>query len=630
KQLLLILDNCEHLLEACAQLVDELLRSSGSLTVLTTSREAMGIGGERIHRVPPLTVPSGGTTDVSEISRSQAIRLFVERAGSMDAGFTLNRENAPTLAEVCRRLDGIPLAIELAASRVKLLSIPEIARRLDDRFRLLTGGSRTALPRQQTLRALIDWSYDLLTETERTMLRRLSVFMCAWTLEGAERVCGGAGVDSVEVLDLVSALVDKSLVAVEGGEGETRYRLLESIRQYARDKLLDQGEAKQVRDLHLEYFVELVEEADSKLRGAQQRDWLNLLDRHGDEFRAALGWASTNEQSSKCRRLAVGLWRYWRVRSNFSEGRRWLDEALHLRGGDDGTDPAEAERLRSRCLISAGSLANYQGDYLRADKLLSESLALCRELNDLPGIANSLSILAHSRVMTGDREEAGQMLAESLEIFTRLGRKRGIAYANYCLGSLMVRKGDYAAAREHLSTGLVLMEELEDAWWIENILLELGWAAGRSGDFAAALGVLHRAQELAASFNDRRGKARALMHIAGVCSSSGDEAEAGLRYRESLDLFAEIGDKWGVVSCIEGIAAARLKLGESGEAIRLLGAAGGLRGKMKSNVHAIENEDHLRLIEQARESVGETGFARAFEEGRSLSYLEAIARAREV
>ncbi|MGE5264534.1 MAG: ATP-binding protein, partial [Acidobacteriota bacterium] len=277
KQLLLILDNCEHLIDACAKLVDKLLRAAPDLKIVTSSREDLGIAGETVHRVPSLSVfEPGQAPTLDAILHSECVRLFLERASAVQSSFQLTEKNAPSIAQICRRLDGIPLAVELAAARVKVFSPEQIASRLDNRFGLLTGGSRTALPRQQTLRALIDWSYDLLSEPEKTLLRRLAVFSSGWTFEAAEAVCAGEGIEQANVLDLLSHLVDKSLVVVEESDAEgARYRLLETIRQYARDKLLESGESVRVRDRHLAFYLEFAEHNEPNLFIPDEIEWLD-------------------------------------------------------------------------------------------------------------------------------------------------------------------------------------------------------------------------------------------------------------------------------------------------------------------------------------------------------------------
>src|SRR5579884_1061615 len=329
KSLLLLLDNCEHLSAACAQLAETLLQACPNLRILASSREALGIAGELAYRVPSLSLPelprlpSAEAALVPALARCEATRLFVERAALSYPGFALTEQNAPAVAQVCVRLDGIPLAIELAAARIKVLSADQIAARLDDRFRLLTGGSRTALPRQQTLRALIDWSYDLLSEAERTLLRRLSVFAGGWTLEAAEAVC------SADALHLLTSLVDKSLAVYEEQAGEARYRLLETVREYARDRLLESGEMEEVRERHFAFFLRMAEEIEPKLTGLEQAAWLDRLEGEYDNLRAASGWAlSAAEGAQAGLRLAGALWRFWEIRGHIDEGRGRLKNAL--------------------------------------------------------------------------------------------------------------------------------------------------------------------------------------------------------------------------------------------------------------------------------------------------------------
>jgi predicted ATPase/class 3 adenylate cyclase len=330
RQVLLLLDNCEHLLSASAQLADTSLRACPRLRVLVTSREGLGIAGETTYRVPSLSLPDlQHLPPVAALSQFEATRLFVDRAAAAVPSFTLNEQNAPSVAEVCYRLDGIPLAIELAAARVKALPVEQITRRLDDRFRLLTGGSRAALPRQQTLRATIDWSYDLLSEAERMLLRRLSVFAGGWTLEAAEAVGAGEGINDDEVQELLTTLVEKSLVLYEEQRGEARYRLLETVRQYSRERLLESGEMQVVCSRHASFYLNFAEQAEPELRRSDQVGWLNRLDVEHDNLRAALEWSLLGDNQGEVGlRLAGALWWFWLVRSHFTEGRNWLDAAV--------------------------------------------------------------------------------------------------------------------------------------------------------------------------------------------------------------------------------------------------------------------------------------------------------------
>src|SRR5579884_1260938 len=393
KSLLLVLDNCEHLLTACAQLADTLLRTCPKVRILASSREGLGLLGEALYHVPSLSLPDEKRLPTLEqLSQYEAVRLFVERAVLSRPDFAVTAQNAASVVQICSRLDGIPLAIELAAARARALAVEQLAQRLDDRFRLLTGGSRTALPRQQTLRATIDWSYDLLSQAERTLLRRLSVFLGGWTLEAAEAVCAdashappraaamGAGehaaapleagsrenaggpVAAEAVLDLLSRLVDKSLVLVEeSAEAEARYRLLETVRQYSRDRLMESEEARDLRCRHRDWFLTLAEGAERRLRGPDQVAWLNRLAQEHDNLRMALEWCRAEEDAGAEAglRLAGALWRFWRVRGYLSEGRERLEAALAQASASERT------AQRAKALYGLAALAWGQGDYTR-------------------------------------------------------------------------------------------------------------------------------------------------------------------------------------------------------------------------------------------------------------------------
>ena len=327
KSLLLMLDNCEHLVAACAELAESLLQAAPGLRILATSREALGVTGENSYPVPALPLPDAGQTPTLEVlAQSEAVRLFVERAAAVRPVFALTEDNAAAVAQICQRLDGIPLAIELAAARTRALTADQIAARLDKRFGLLTSGSRTAPPRQQTLRGAIDWSYDLLSPAERRLLRRLSVFAGGWSLEAAEEAAGAP-----EALDLLSQLVSKSLVLAEQRPGqEGRFRMLETIREYAQEKLAEAGEAEAAQDQHLTYYVALAEEAEPELRGHGQAQWLKRLDQENDNLRAALAWAIQSGQAEPALHLAGDLGGFWNMRGYLLEGHRWLEAALSL------------------------------------------------------------------------------------------------------------------------------------------------------------------------------------------------------------------------------------------------------------------------------------------------------------
>ncbi len=404
RHLLLILDNCEHLIAACAQLSETLLRACPNLRILATSREALGIAGETAWRVSSLSLPDLRKLPLAEGLREyEAIRLFIDRAKSTLPTFGVTNQNGPTVTQICQRLDGIPLAIELAAARVKVLSVEQLAVRLDDRFRLLTGGSRTALPRQQTLRAAIDWSYELLSKKERVLLRRVSVFVGGFSLEAVEAVCVGKGIEASEALDLLTHLVDKSLVVVEEQLGETRYRLLDTVRQYSREKLLESKEASAVRKRHRDWYVKLAERAEPEMHGPNQVIWLERLETEHDNLRAALEWSLGGGETEAGLRLAGAIWDFWRLHGYLSEGRRWLEGFLSRSSGV--STPA-----RVKALQAAATLGLFQCDFERATTLSEECLTLSRELGDKEGIAFSLINLGGLAGFSG-RSRAGARVA---------------------------------------------------------------------------------------------------------------------------------------------------------------------------------------------------------------------------
>ncbi len=462
KTLLLLLDNCEHLLSACAHLTASLLRSCPQVKVLATSREALGIGGEQSYRVPSLTSPDlKQKATPQSLSQYEAVQLFIDRACFHKSDFAVTNSNAPSLAQLCHRLDGIPLAIELAAARVRSLPVEEINTRLDHRFRLLTGGDRAALPRQQTLRALIDWSYDLLTLQEKLLLGRLSVFAGGWTLTAAEAVCVGESsfgesLEDWEVFDLLTSLADKSLVLSEERSGSASYRFLETVRQYGFDRLSDSGESEAVRARHRGFFLSFVEEAEPQLRGGEQGEWLDLLEAEHENLRSALEWSMVAKRAEECLRLCGALWRFWFTRGYLSEGREWCARALGTAGAEERTSE------RAKVLNGVGVLAYTQGDDGSAQAFYEESLTIFREIGDLRGIATSLNGLGHVSYDQGDYGSARTFYEESLTIFREIGDLRGIALSLNNLGFVSSSQGDYSSARTFYEESLTIFREIGD------------------------------------------------------------------------------------------------------------------------------------------------------------------------
>jgi len=596
KNLLLLLDNCEHLIAACAQLAELLLQACPKLGILATSREALGIAGESVLGVPPLTVPDPQVVAVegadlpSVLLAYEGVRLFLDRALTVHPDFQLTNANAAAVAQICYRLDGIPLAIELAAARVKALSVDQIAARLDDRFRLLTGGSRTALPRHQTLQALIDWSHDLLSEAERVLLRRLSVFAGGWTLEAAEAVCAGDGIGTGEILDLLSGLVERSLVLLERRSAEPRYRMLDTIRQYARLKNLEAGEAEPARTHHLLYFLRLVEEADTGLRGHEQAGWLDRLESEHDNLRAALDWSQASGDSESGLRLVGGLFRFWLLSGHVEEGRHWLEGMLNRATSTQRTRP------RARALQGAGFLAVGHGDLVTGRSRAEESLAISRELNDAEGVAGSLHGLGRAAYFEGDYAAAGSWFEESLAVSRAANYSWGSGQALYRLGMVSLIQGNYPQARLHIEESAAIFRKLGDRWSLSYSLSALGEEAFRRGDYALARSILEESLTAFRELGSKSGIAMSLSELGWLALSQGDYLAARTRLEESLALRQEMGYRVGVAIALNLLGDVALHQGDYPQAKVLIEKGLKLREEMgnKSGIAwSLQNLGHL-------------------------------------
>jgi predicted ATPase/DNA-binding SARP family transcriptional activator len=492
KRLLMIFDNCEHLIAACARLADALLHACPGLSILVSSREALGIDGEMPIVVPPLTTPEiYQQTNLDELAQYEAIRLFVERASTASPGFELTAANASALLQVCQRLDGIPLAIELAAARLKLLSVEEIAQRLDDRFRLLTGGSRAALPRYQTLRASIDWSYELLSPAERILLQRLSIFAGGWALEAAEYVGCGDGIQACAVLDLLEQLVNKSLVTVEAGGTETRYRMLETIRQYAQEKLVEAGQAEAARDKQLQYYLELAEKVEWKIRGPDQGRILGQLEAELDNLRLALAWSLEGKGQAGWNpepglRLAAALQWFWHCRGRQEEGIEWLELLLNGEKEERGEKPLTLERTKQRAKalqVAAWAAFNVVGD--------AEGAIFCKESRDLfqalglEGSAN-YTYARYMKIDPLDPRPRETSIEEALGIFQEQGNQFMVGECLLALGFLAVGHRKYQIAQNYFEKNLALKKELGDLDGVAGSLAHLGRLAIYLGNIEQA------------------------------------------------------------------------------------------------------------------------------------------------
>ncbi|MCH7945560.1 MAG: tetratricopeptide repeat protein, partial [Armatimonadetes bacterium] len=439
KRLLLVIDNCEHLIKQTVRQVESLLTNCPGVAMLATSREALRMEQEVAYTVPSLQTPECDGPE--NIADSPAVRLFVDRARSVCGSFNLDEENAPAIAAVCRRLDGIPLAIELAAACTRTMTPQEIHLWLNRKFKLLTGGAKTAIKRQRTLRSVIDWSYDLLDESEKTLFDAVSVFRGGWTLEAAERVCTVANIDDVDVLDLLSSLAHRSLVVSESG----RYRMLETVRDYAADRLAESGDALVVRDRHAVAFLEFAETASPHLTGPDQVVWLHRVETENDNIRTALAWmAADPDYSESALRLCAAVWRFWASRGHLSEGRRWIDGALEDSGGTGALD------VRAQVLNGAGNLAWLQADYGAAQARIDEALPILRNSGARKGLADALNLFGNVTSALGNKPKARALYEESLNIHREIEDRGGIAGSLNNLGGLAIEAGDMDEARRLL------------------------------------------------------------------------------------------------------------------------------------------------------------------------------------
>jgi predicted ATPase/DNA-binding SARP family transcriptional activator len=609
KQLLLVLDTCEHVVDSCRQLVAHLLQSCAQLSILATSREVLGITGEVVRHVPPLAVPTAqGAETPEQLLEYESVQLFVDRARAARPEFALMQQNVLSVAQICLRLDGIPLALELAAARVRHMSVEAIAARLGDRFNLLAAGSHAALPRHQALRSAVEWSYDLLTGPERVVFRSLAVFSGGFTLHAAEAIASTPdilGDTWTSVVDALALLVDKSLLLADDGDDAMRYRLLETIREYAAERLLASGEEPALRRRHAEYYLALAEQAEPRLQGPDQTAWLDRLEVEHDNLRAALAWSLEDEETGRQGdkenesleqpvslsrrevglRIAAALGEFWWPRGYLNEGRRWLERILDFRSqiADYMNSTQSAiKNLQSpmaKALYRAGELAYGQGDYGPARELLEESLAIYRQSEDKRGEACVLRGLGNVLASQGDEQEAAHLWGQSLALFREAGDSWGIAWmlletsraqtdpsrraallreslalaraggyqrtvatALGNLGKLASLEGAYAHARRLLEEALAIGRRLRDNWICAWMLSELGQLAAREGDEQTAAARLQESLALFRQGGNQSGAALVLAQLGDLARRQGAAQQAGAAYEESLALFRELGD----------------------------------------------------------------------------------------
>jgi predicted ATPase/class 3 adenylate cyclase/DNA-binding XRE family transcriptional regulator len=598
KNLLLLFDNCEHLISACAQVVGVLLQTCPQLQILATSREPLGITGENQYYVPTLTTPQIDTEMfLEQLSRTEAVRVFLDRAVMVRPAFKLTKANALAVAQICRRLDGIPLAIELAAARVKGLSVEQIAERLDDRFSLLSVGNRTALQRHQTLRAIIDWSYNLLSEKERILLSRLSIFAGGWTLESATEVCLVVQIEERDVLNLLLNLSDKSLVIIEEQDGETRYRFLETIRQYALEKLAESGEERLVRNRHLDFFIHFAEEAERNYRSAKQLHWFRLMERERDNFRAALDYVLHTDQVEISLRLVGTAFWLWFFQGPWSEGLIWTEAALvHA--------PDLRTKSGAKVRMALGLLQFAQSNYSAARTNLENSLSIWQELGDKWWSAFVLGFLGLVQ-RPRDQQAASHSLEESLRLATDTGEDWILAFALWNSGENALHLKNLSRAESMLNQSLGLGQALGDRMLQNEALRALGEVHEAKQEYGQAVDLYRESLAIVQELRDITNVSHLYFNVGRALQLAGDNQQAKEYFLDALNQSRRLGKKAGEVRALAGLGVVAAAEGKAERAVTLLTASQSLFAKLGSSFPSTQSAWLDRHLEAARTELDE-------------------------
>jgi predicted ATPase len=629
KDLLLLMDNFEHVISA-APVAAQLLEACPHVKILATSRIALRVRGEKEVPLQPLQLPKEETVHTTaDALQSAAVQLFMQRAQAANPAFVLSDASAPAVVEICRHLDGLPLALELAAARIRILSPQMLLKRLEHRFAILSGGTRDLPSRQQTLRSTIDWSYDLLSDSAQALFRRLSVFAGGWTLEAAEAICSVDGNPGAGILDDLAALADNSLLRdMTEAPAEQRFGMLETIREYARERLAAAPghEADRVHERFTQYYLRMAEEAEPHLRTAQRPAWLARLEAEHGNLRTAVEWTQTSHAAASELRLIEALTWFWYLSGYLSDGRARLEGALAR------TTSADRTAARAAMLFGAGAYAETQADYAVARDRLIESIAIFRELGELRRSAYPLLFLA--LVLTyqdkPDLQAAFKLFQECIDLFRAAGDKWSEAYALTYLGDAWLVPDDVASARDVLERGLKLWREVGDDWGIGTHLFIMGGVAWYAGDYAAALAQCREAVDLLRQHSDKWGLARGLSRLGFAWLYLNDPQRARSSFIESVTLFQEIGNRRGVVYCLSGLGGVAAKIGRPECAARIFGALQAISGVTSMLQYGIDRARYQRTLALAREEVqDESAWNSAYEEGQALTFEQAIAYALE-
>jgi predicted ATPase len=615
RSMLIVLDNCEHLTAAAAELAGRLLGACPALSILATSREVLGVDGERQLAVPPLALPQGDIAPTaSALAEFDAIRFFEQRAQLVLPSFKLADDNAAVVHQICRRLDGLPLAIELAAARLRILSAGQLAERLDDVFTMLVGGARTAPRRHQTLRAALDWSHDLLAEDERVAFRRLAVFAGGFTLTAAEEVAAGGDLRPDSVLGLLARLVDKSLLRVDHTNGDVRHHLLSTVRDYARERLAAASEEESTRRAHVRFFADFVEQIEPRIGGSgDARGLINLerelnrIEAETPNLRAALEFARASGDMHEALRLTGPLERYAYLRGHYSEVRRWMDSAVTI-------GPDAPALLLAKALLGSGRLALLQCDYVPAIRRVEAALRMYRELDDTEGTARALQVLGSVAREQGRYARSMELHAESLAIAEAAGDDWAVASAHGFLGFASWLQCDFERATTECETALGMFRELHDVEGIVWSLISLGAVARYQGARERAAALLEQSRARSYGIGFREGIAWSLEQLGLLATDRGDPEAAAL-LRRSLEVHRELRDRWRTSSVLEDLAALAYARGSAPQAARLLAAAEAIRGAIGTAIAPCESNQHAETLAGARATLGDDAFEAAWQQG---------------
>ena len=656
KEILIILDNCEHLIEACSALAEKLLQNSQKIKIIATSRESLRCEGEITHKVLSLSHPDPAQKITPiQLSQFEAVRLFIERALAVNPDFRVSNENAPALAQICFQLDGIPLAIELAAVRIKVLPVEKICEKLDDRFRLLTGGKRTALPRQQTLRALIDWSYGLLTDEEKIFWRRLSVFSGGWTLSDAEEICSDELLNKYDILELTNSLVEKSITIYLEIPG--RYRMLETIKQYGYERLKEAGEDKIFKNRHLNYYLNLCESAVPDFSGAKARSWFRRFDDEYPNIQSALNHSLEINSNVEGHRLAGAMTKYWDFRGHLSEASNWLDKLLQKTDGISQLQIANSKRIAgifatqqgknisaakfieesldiyrnledknglSNSLNTLGLIESDLGNYKRARALQEENLMIKRELKQELGISSALNSIGLVVLAEGDLENAEKYFKESFEIAEEIGNDEYIGIGLNNLGQVYAMRGDYEKSKIYFDEGLKTDREAGNKNGMCISLINIGVLALQNADYKTAQGYLEEAFMLSREIGNNIGHLYSLVSLGQLSFKKEEMVMAKKYFVDCLTAQSEFTELKSFTLAVTGIAELKLLNDESEIAVRLMGA---LKAKLDLTGAYLDDEVNSKIneiLDTSELKIGKEKTSEEFEKGKSLSDKDAI------